>query len=52
MQLEERLKFMGYEIVGLQLVNTLAEDQLQGKIRLDRTEGTEFQIKFKASNHE
>jgi PAS domain S-box-containing protein len=35
------------ESLGLKLVAILTEDQLGGKVRLDRTKGTEFQIKFK-----
>ena len=30
----------------LLLVTTLVENQLQGEIKLNRAEGTEFQIKF------
>ena len=33
--------------LGLLLVNTLSKEQLQGKIELDRTEGTKFCITFK-----
>lgn len=35
--------------LGLQLVHVLAEDQLDGTIHLDRSNGTMFQIKFKAN---
>ena len=35
------------ESLGLQLVTTLAENQLDGEMQLNRTEGTEFRIKFK-----
>jgi PAS domain S-box-containing protein len=35
------------ESLGLHLVTILAEDQLHGKIKLDRTEGTSFQIKLR-----
>ena len=33
--------------LGLHLVTILAENQLHGKINLDRNEGTEFTIEFK-----
>lgn len=33
--------------LGLHLVNILAVNQLQGKIELDRTKGTEFKITFR-----
>ncbi len=35
------------DTMGLQLVKVLAEQQLDGKINLDRTNGTQFNIKFK-----
>ncbi|MFQ5975369.1 MAG: PAS domain S-box protein [Candidatus Hydrothermarchaeales archaeon] len=41
------LDFRNTESLGLRLVTILAEDQLQGKIKLSRTKGTKFQIKFK-----
>jgi two-component sensor histidine kinase len=40
------LDFRNTRTLGLQLVTTLSEHQLQGSIELDRTEGTEFSIKF------
>lgn len=43
----EDLDFRNTESLGLHLVTILAEDQLQGKIELNRTEGTKFQIKFR-----
>lgn len=39
--------FRKTESLGLRLVTILAENQLHGKIDLDRTGGTEFTIKFK-----
>jgi len=39
--------FRKTESLGLRLVTILAENQLQGKIDLDRTRGTEFKIEFK-----
>jgi two-component sensor histidine kinase/HAMP domain-containing protein len=42
----EDLDFRNTRTLGLQLVTTLSEHQLQGSIELDRTEGTEFRIKF------
>jgi PAS domain S-box-containing protein len=41
------LDFRNTESLGLHLVTILAEDQLHGKIELNRTEGTKFQIKFR-----
>ncbi len=43
----EDLDFRNTESLGLQLVSGLAEDQLQGKIKLNRAKGTEFRIRFK-----
>jgi two-component sensor histidine kinase len=40
--------FRETESLGLHLVSILAEDQLRGKIKLDKTKGTCFEIKFKA----
>lgn len=42
--------FRKTESLGLRLVTILAEDQLQGKIDLDRSRGTEFIIKFKGGS--
>jgi two-component sensor histidine kinase len=44
----EDLDFRETESLGLHLVSILAEDQLRGKIKLDKTKGTRFEIKFKA----
>ncbi|MEN8263737.1 MAG: histidine kinase dimerization/phosphoacceptor domain -containing protein [Nitrospirota bacterium] len=38
--------------LGLQLVTTLSEHQLQGRIELDRTKGTEFRITFRELKYE
>ncbi|MFQ6041306.1 MAG: histidine kinase dimerization/phosphoacceptor domain -containing protein [Candidatus Poribacteria bacterium] len=38
------------ESLGLQLVATLTENQLDGEMQLNRTEGTEFRIKFKGKD--
>ena len=43
----ENIDFRNTDSLGLHLVTILAEDQLQGEISLNRTEGTEFKIKFK-----
>lgn len=43
----KELDFRETKSLGLQLVTTLVEDQLEGKIKLDRNRGTEFKIKFK-----
>jgi len=42
--------FRKTESLGLRLVTILAEDQLQGKIDLDRSRGTEFIIKFRGGS--
>ncbi len=42
----EDVDFRNSESLGLRLVTKLAEDQLHGKIDLDRSNGTEFNIKF------
>ncbi len=46
------LDFRKTESLGLQLVTDLAELQLEGKISLNRTDGTEFQIRFKDIRYE
>ena len=38
------------ESLGLHLVNLIVEDQLQGRIKLNRAHGTEFQIQFRGVN--
>ena len=45
----EDLDFRNTASMGLHLVNILSEDQLHGKIELDRAGGTTFRIRFK--NH-
>jgi two-component sensor histidine kinase/CheY-like chemotaxis protein len=45
--LPKKMDFRKTDSLGLHLVNLLAEDQLHGEIKLDRTEGTSFHIKFK-----
>jgi len=45
----EDLDFRNTASMGLYLVNILSEDQLHGKIELDRAGGTTFRIRFK--NH-
>ncbi len=42
----EDIDFRNTKSLGLHLVTILAEDQLRGEINLNRTEGTEFKIKF------
>jgi len=44
----ESIKFENLESLGLQLVNILV-DQLEGKIELNKTHGTEFRITFKVA---
>ena len=43
------IDFRKTESLGLRLVLILAEDQLHGKIDLDRSKGTEFKIIFKGA---
>jgi two-component sensor histidine kinase len=38
--------------LGLQLVKMLAEDQFSGKVKLDRSHGTKFQIRFGVQGNE
>jgi two-component sensor histidine kinase len=49
--LPEDLDFRNTESLGLQLIRLLAEDQLDGKIELSRTAGTEFRITFKIQSN-
>jgi two-component sensor histidine kinase len=48
----EDMDFRNTKSLGLQLVTTLAENQLQGKIELDRNKGTTFRITFKEAKYE
>jgi len=43
----EKLDFRNTESLGLHLVTILSEDQLHGKIELNRIDGTDFRIQFK-----
>jgi len=43
----DNIDFRSTHTLGLQLVTILAEDQLNGKIVLERTQGTTFRIMFK-----
>jgi len=45
--LPKKVDFRKTDSLGLHLVNILAEDQLHGDIKLDRTKGTSFHIRFK-----
>ena len=45
--LPKGMDFRKTESLGLHLVNLLAEDQLHGDIKLDRTKGTSFNIRFR-----
>ena len=45
--LPKEMDFRATESLGLHLVTILAEDQLHGDIKLDRTRGTSFQIKLR-----
>ena len=44
------IDFRKAESLGLHLVTILAEEQLQGNVRLDRRKGTKFHITFKSQN--
>jgi len=50
--LPREVDFRKTESLGLHLVNLLAEDQLHGDIKLDRTKGTSFHINLRLSNEE
>ncbi len=47
--LPDDLDFRNTESMGLHIVTMLAEDQLKGKIELDRTAGTKFHVRFKVT---
>jgi two-component sensor histidine kinase len=47
----ESLDIRNTKSLELHLVTSLAEHQLQGKLELDRTNGTEFRISFRESTH-
>ena len=49
--ISEDLDIEQTDTMGLHLVKVLAEHQLAGIIDLDRTEGTQFRIKFKKSEY-
>jgi two-component sensor histidine kinase len=49
--ISQDLDFRNTESLGLRLITNLAENQLQGKVKLDRSKGTEFQIKFKEAKY-
>ncbi len=49
--ISEDLDIEKTDTMGLTLVKVLAGHQLNGKIDLDRTEGTQFNIKFKRTAH-
>ncbi|MCP4577661.1 MAG: sensor histidine kinase [Deltaproteobacteria bacterium] len=48
----EDLDFRNTASMGLHLVNRLSEDQLHGKIELDRAGGTTFRIRFNNQPYE
>ena len=50
--ISEAMDFEVPESLGLQLVKMLAEDQLLGKVELDRSQGTKFQIRFGVQGNE
>ena len=45
------LDFRNTESLGLRLITNLSENQLQGKVELNRNKGLEFKIKFKELKH-
>lgn len=48
----EEIDFRNTETLGLQLVTTLSENQLGGRIELKREGGTEFRIRFSEVRHQ
>lgn len=48
----EKLDFRNTKTLGLLLVVTLSEEQLQGKVELNRDRGTEFRIRFRELKYE
>ncbi len=49
--ISQELDFKKVDSLGLRLINNLAENQLQGEVKLDRRRGTKFQIKFKEAKY-
>jgi len=47
----EGLDINNTDSMGLQLVRILAENQLDGRVDINRTEGTQFQIRFKRATY-
>ena len=45
--LPKKVDFRKTDSLGLHLVTILAKDQLHGDIKLDRTKGTSFHIRFR-----
>ncbi len=45
--ISEDFDYGNTDTLGLHLVNILVEDQIEGEIELDRTNGTKFQIEFR-----
>ncbi|MDR4505994.1 MAG: ammonium transporter [Candidatus Scalindua sp.] len=49
--ISEELDLSNTQSLGLRLITNLAENQLQGKIEIDRKQGTKFQITFKEAKY-
>jgi two-component sensor histidine kinase len=49
--LPKDLDIRNTESLGFRLITNLTENQLQGKLELNRSEGTKFQIKFKEAKY-
>ena len=47
----EDLDFRTVESFGMDLIRMMAEDQLDGKIEIDRTAGTKFSIRIKRQRY-
>ena len=47
----DKLDIRNTQSLGLQLVTGLIEDQLGGKIEINKDKGTEFRIRFKELKH-
>lgn len=45
----ESLDVSNAESLGLRLVNVLAQEQLKGKLKIDNTNGTKFQVDFESN---
>jgi two-component sensor histidine kinase len=49
--ISQDMDFRNTDSLGLRLITNLAENQLQGKVEINRDKGTKFQIKFKEAKY-